>query len=65
VQPHWSAEKAFRSDAKAVPKIVGEFLKFCGNQSKSIVPFLSTRTFPLEGKDELAVGSGGCKKMHP
>jgi hypothetical protein len=24
-------EKAFRSDARAVPKIVGEFLKACGN----------------------------------
>jgi hypothetical protein len=31
VQPYWSAKKAFRSDVKAVPKIVGEFLKPCGN----------------------------------
>jgi hypothetical protein len=25
------AEKAFRSDARAIPKIVEEFLKPCGN----------------------------------
>jgi hypothetical protein len=31
MKPCWSAEKALRSDAKVVPKIVGEFLKPCGN----------------------------------
>jgi hypothetical protein len=31
VQPYWSAKKAFRSDTRAVPMIVGEFLKSCGN----------------------------------
>jgi hypothetical protein len=31
MQPYWLAEKAFRSNAKAVPKIVGEFFKPYGN----------------------------------
>jgi hypothetical protein len=32
VQPCWSVEKALRSYTKAVLKIVGEFLKPCGNR---------------------------------
>jgi hypothetical protein len=32
-------EKALRSDAKTVPKIVGEFLKTCGNQVQVSCPF--------------------------
>jgi hypothetical protein len=39
VQPCQLAEKTFRSDAKAVPKIVGEFLKVCGNQVQVNCPF--------------------------
>jgi hypothetical protein len=31
VQSCWLAEKAFRSDTRAVPKIVREFLEPCGN----------------------------------
>jgi hypothetical protein len=31
-QPYWSAEKTLRSDAKAVRKIVGDFLKCYGNR---------------------------------
>jgi hypothetical protein len=31
VEPCWLAEEPLKSDAKAVPKIVGEFLKPCGN----------------------------------
>jgi hypothetical protein len=30
-KPCWSAEKALRSDVKAVPKVVGKFLKSCSN----------------------------------
>jgi hypothetical protein len=33
------AEKAFRLDARAVPKIVGEFLKACGNKVQVNCPF--------------------------
>jgi hypothetical protein len=33
------AERALRSDAKAVPKIVGEFLKTCSNQVQVSCPF--------------------------
>jgi hypothetical protein len=39
VQPCWSAEKPFRLDAKAVPKIVGGFLKLCGDQVQVSCPF--------------------------
>jgi hypothetical protein len=39
VQSFWPAEKAFRSDARAVPKIVGEFLKPCGNRVQVNCPF--------------------------
>jgi hypothetical protein len=38
-QPCWSAEKALRLDAKAVPKIVGEFLTPWGNQVHISCPF--------------------------
>jgi hypothetical protein len=38
-QPCWSAEKAFLSDAKVVPKIVEEFLKNCGNEVQVNCPF--------------------------
>jgi hypothetical protein len=41
-------------DAKAVPNIVGEFLKPCGNRVQ-VNLFSSTRVFPLEGKDGLAL----------
>jgi hypothetical protein len=33
------AEKSFRSDAKAAPKIVHEFFKPCGNQVQVSCPF--------------------------
>jgi hypothetical protein len=33
------AEKAFRSDARAVPKIMGEFLKPSGNRVQVSCPF--------------------------
>jgi hypothetical protein len=33
------AEKAFRADAKAAPKIVGQFLKTCGNRVQVNCPF--------------------------
>jgi hypothetical protein len=39
VQPCWLAEKAFWLDARAVPKIVGEFLKPCGNRVQVNCPF--------------------------
>jgi hypothetical protein len=39
VQPCWSAKKAFRSVAEAVPKVVGEVLKPCGNQVQVNCPF--------------------------
>jgi hypothetical protein len=57
MQPCWSTEKAFRSDAKTVLKIVGEFLKPFGNQVQVSWFFL------LEGKSRLALWSGGYRKM--
>jgi hypothetical protein len=39
VQLGWSVEKAFRLDARAVPKIVGEFLKPYGNKIMLSCPF--------------------------
>jgi hypothetical protein len=39
VQLCWSAEKAFRSDDKAVLKIVGEFLKAVATMSRLDAPF--------------------------
>jgi hypothetical protein len=39
MNPCWSAEKAFRTDAKAVPKMVGEFLKPHGNRVQISCPF--------------------------
>jgi hypothetical protein len=39
VQPCWTAEKAFRLDAKAVLKIVGEFLKPVATESRLASPF--------------------------
>jgi hypothetical protein len=39
VQPCWLAEKAFRLGANPVPKIVGEFLKPCGNWVQANCPF--------------------------
>jgi hypothetical protein len=38
MQPCWN-EKAFSSDARAVPKVVGEFLKIYGNQVQVSCPF--------------------------
>jgi hypothetical protein len=35
----WLAKKVFRSDARAVLKIVGEFLKSCGNKVQVNCPF--------------------------
>jgi hypothetical protein len=41
----WSAEKALRLDAKTDLKIVGEFLKTCGNQVQASSPFSSVLGF--------------------
>jgi hypothetical protein len=46
VQPSCLAEKAFRSDAKAVPKLVGESLKPCGNQVQVSCPFFPSVCLP-------------------
>jgi hypothetical protein len=40
------AEKALRSDAKAVPNMVGEFLKPCSNRVQVSFPFSSLLGFP-------------------
>jgi hypothetical protein len=56
VQPFWSAEKAFKLDTKAIPKIVGEFFEDLWQSSPSQFSlFFSARTFPLDGKDGLAL----------
>jgi hypothetical protein len=41
----WTSEKALRSDARTVLKIVGEFLKPCGNQTQVSCPFSSVLGF--------------------
>jgi hypothetical protein len=46
VQPFWLAEKALRSDAKAVAKIMGEVLKPCGNQVQVSYLFSPVLGFP-------------------
>jgi hypothetical protein len=40
MQPCWLAEKAIRSDAREVQKVMGEFLKLVATKSKTIVPSL-------------------------
>jgi hypothetical protein len=56
VQLWWSDEKALKLDDKAVPKIVGEFLKPCSNQPQVSCPFSPVLGFfPLEGKNRLAL----------
>jgi hypothetical protein len=41
------AEKAFRSDAKAVPKIVGEVLKLVAAKFRLADPFSQCWDFPI------------------
>jgi hypothetical protein len=65
VQPCWLVEKVLRSDAKVVLKIVGEFLKSCGNKVQVICAFLHYWDFPT-GRQQWAgsVGPGRCRTMY-
>jgi hypothetical protein len=47
----WSAEKVLRSDAKAVPKIVANFLNLVAIESRLVSPFLHYWNF-LTGRQK-------------
>jgi hypothetical protein len=55
VQPCWLAEKAFRLDTKAVPTSGKVFEALWQLSPSQLFLFSNTRTFPLKGKDELAL----------
>jgi hypothetical protein len=54
VQPAFSAGYACKSDAKAVPKMVEEFLKPCGRPVQVNCCPPDWGVLPLESKDGLA-----------
>jgi hypothetical protein len=55
-----------KSDAKAVSKLMGKFLKLCGNRIQVGYPFSPVLGFShWKAKIDWLYVLGRCRKMHP